>query len=208
MTGFSEEFRRFQTQQRGGGTTVPSTTGSQRQAVAGTENGLVQGGGGSGPSAYPERGARGPAMRHSANDFAWRAQDRAEMKAYRETYQDLGTVAVGATATLDPNVASGFLVRAGGNVTISIAAPEAPPAFDPYADDPQFVVGIKLWVYLPKNAVVTWQGVKFGRDVLDPAGDGSKPSLLAAAADAGWWTFTIVVIPGEVTLGYLASRQA
>lgn len=42
--------------------------------------------------------------------------------------------------------------------------------------------------------------------MLDPSGDGSKPSLLAAAAADGWDSYVLVVIPGVGTFGYLAGR--
>ena len=206
MTGFNEEFRRVQVAPRSAGNTVPSTNASQRDATTATDQGLVQGGGGSGQNVYPDRTARGPAMRASANDFAWRAQDRSEVKAYRETYQNLGTIDANGTATLNPNIATNFIVRAGGNLTIAVTAAEAAPDYDPHADPQQYLVGVKLWIYRPKNAVVTWSGVKWSKDVTDPAGDGSKPSLLAAAAADGYDSFVLVVIPGFGTFGYFAGR--
>lgn len=159
-------------------------------------------------SSAVELGAQGPAMRGEPNDFAWRPMTRTEMLAYRESYTHLGTAAVGATVTLDPNEATNFVVKAAGNVTVAVGAPDAPPDLDALAPTPQFLLGLKLWVYRPKGAVVTWQAVKWSKDVLDPAGDGSKPSLLAAAAADGWDTYTLVVIPGVGTFGYLASRGA
>ncbi|SFE20259.1 hypothetical protein [Methylobacterium sp. yr596] len=159
-------------------------------------------------SSAVELGARGPAMRGEPNDWAWRPQTRAEMLAYRESYSHLGTAAVGATVTIDPNEACNFMLKASGNVTISVGAPDAPPDLDALAPTPQFFLPLTLWIYLPKGAVVTWTGVKFGQDVLDPAGDGSKPSLLATASADGWWTVTLSVFPGIATFGYLAARRA
>lgn len=157
-------------------------------------------------SSAVELGARGPAMRGEPNDFGWRPQTRAEMLTYRESYSHLGTAAVGGTVTLDPNEATNFVVKASGNVTIAVGAADAPPDLDALAPAPQFLLGLKLWVYRPKGAVVSWQGVKWSKDVLDPAGDGSKPSLLAAAAADGWDSYVLVVIPGVGTFGYLAGR--
>lgn len=155
-------------------------------------------------SSAVELGAEGPAMRGRPNDFGWRPQTRAEMLAYRESYSHLGTAAVGATLTLDPNEATNFVAKAAGNVTIAVGAPDAAPNLDALAPTPQFLLGLKLWLYRPKGAVVSWSGVKWSKVVTDPAGDGSKPSLLAAAAADGWDSYVLVVVPGVATFGYLA----
>lgn len=140
------------------------------------------------------------------NAYAWRTTTQTEMLAYRESYSHLGTIDVSATATLDPNESTNFIVKAAGNLTIAVAPPAAPPNLDPAAPTPQYLIGVKLWLYRPKGTVVTWQGVKWPVDVTDPAGDASKPSLLAAAAADGWDSYVLLIVPNVATFGYLAGR--
>ncbi|KQP62146.1 hypothetical protein [Methylobacterium sp. Leaf112] len=154
-------------------------------------------------STVPDALDTGPAMRGQPNAFAWRPITQAEMLAYRESYSDLGTIAANGLATLDPNESTNFVIRAAGAMSIAIGPAAVPPNLDPSAPTPQFLLGLKVWVYRPKGSVVTWSSVKWSKTVTDPAGDGSKPSLLAAAAADGWDSYTLVVFP-FATFGYLA----
>lgn len=154
-----------------------------------------------------DRGATGPAMRGAPNDYAWRDQDRVKLKAQREGYVDLGSPAAGASVNVDPNIAANFIVRAQGNLTLTFSAPEAIANPDPYAPAETFLHGVKIWVQRPSGAKVTWTGVMWSQDVLDPNGDADqKDSLLGAATKAGFDSYVVVVIPGFGTFGYLAGR--
>lgn len=204
---FTEEIRRVLAPPRTGGHSAPSSLGQQRDAGATTESGLVQSGQAPLQTAFSDATDRGPAMRKAPNSFGWRPQHRMEVQGYRESYVNLGDVAAGGSVTLDPNLATNFIVTALGNLTVVMGAPEAPPDMDPYAEEPQYLYGLKLWIKRPIGATVTWSGVKWSVDVTDPDGDaGTSDSLLGPATKGEYDSYVIVVIPGFGIFGYLAGR--
>lgn len=204
---FTEEIRRVLAPPRTGGHSAPSSLGQQRDAAASTESGMVQPMRAPVQTAFPDANDRGPAMRKAPNSFGWRPQHRMEVQGYRESFVDLGAIPSGGTVTLNPNVATNFIVTALGMLNVTIGAPEAPPDLDPYAEAPQYLYGLKLWVKRPLGAQINWNGVKWPVDVTDPDGDGgTSDSLIGPATKGEYDSYCIVVIPGFGTFGYLAGR--
>lgn len=209
MTDFSftEEIRRVLVPPRTGGHSAPSSLGAQRDATATTESGMVQPMRAPVQTAFADANDRGPAMRKAPNSFGWRPQHRMEVQGYRESYVDLGAVPAGGVVTLNPNIATNFIVTALGNLTVNLGAPEALPDPDPHGEEPQYLYGLKLWVKRPLGAQITWSNIKWPVDVIDPDGDGgTSDSLLGPATKGEYDSYVIVVIPGFGTFGYLAGR--
>lgn len=199
--------RATEAQGRTPGATVPTSRGGQQAAVADTTDGAVTRRYSGSTSTFVELGARGPAQRCAPNDMGWYAQHRAEVMAYRETVQHLGTIPAGGSVTLNPNLVTNFTVIALGDLNIAFDPPEDPVEPDEYAPAPSFIHGMKIWVKRPIGAKVNWTGVKWPVDVTDPDGDAGTPeSLIGPATKGEFDSYVIVVVPLFGTFGYLAGR--
>lgn len=205
MTGFVEEIRRVAAPARSQGNSAPSTDGSQRPAVSSTAQGLVVGGGGQGQRAYADRTARGPAQRGAANDYAYRVQDRLEVKAYRETIA-FRNVEAGATVVLDTDVCVTWWVEAAGNVVIQVPDPLPPEDLDPYAEEPSTTVLVTFAVVRKKDATITFPGGWKWSSAARTATGADSP-FAAAAADGQEDWFTGMHIPGKGWRGFVTGPK-
>lgn len=136
----------------------------------------------------------------------WNAVDRAEVMAHREGMVAVGQVAAGGSVVIDPTIASNWFVEALGNVEVDVVLPAlvAPVG----AAGTGHLYGLKVWVLRPIGAVVTFPGVLWSQDVRNPDGDAATVDSLVgkAATFGGSDVYTLVVIPGRGTWGFLSGR--
>lgn len=143
---------------------------------------------------YVDRTARGPAQRGCPNDFAFRLQDRVEIRAYRESMVFLD-VDAGATQKIDPNLATCWRLQANGPLTLAFEDPTPVPGLDAYAETPLYVTSVVLRISRPAGATITWPaGTLFQKPLRDLS---STESPLGPASEASLDEFVLEYWPGD-----------
>lgn len=113
------------------------------------------------------------ARRGAANDYAWRRQDRQEIRAYRESLIDR-VVEVGTVATLDPNAVTCYRLRAEGSFILAFVDPVYPDLGED-AETPLYVTSMVLRVSRPAGASITWPAGTLFQQPLRDLGSGDSP---------------------------------
>lgn len=193
-------------QARPAGHQVASTTGNQSTPVGNSGDGAVQRLYPQAPGDLPDRDDRGPAMRHSANDFAWRPQDRFEAKAYRETVKFLAADGSG-NANVDPNLCVNFWITGAGSITLAFAALEEPEFDD--EDGPTLVQSTLVTLYVQRvtDAALIWPpGIAWSADIRDASGANS-PFAPARGDQVDVFTLQWIPAPVSAWFGFVAGTR-